>query len=85
MQDNSQSNSEAPAIFPFQTHHLRNQQNKTAEAYAAAANMVPVEQWKDNMLMGKFNPGNTAEKKIFFEKTNGLPVDQHLTLTDRRL
>ena len=75
MQDNNQSNSEAPAIFPFQTHHLRNQQNNMAEADAAAAIMLPIEQWKENLLTGNFNPGNTAGQKILLEKTEGLPAD----------
>ena len=81
MQRKNRSNSEAPAIFPFQTHPFRNQPNNMSEEDAAAAIMVPVEQGKDNMLTGNFNPGNAAGQKIFLDKTKGLPADQRLTLT----
>ena len=51
------------------------------EADAAAAIMLPIEQWKENLLTGNFNPGKTARQKIFLEKTEGLPSDSRLTLT----
>ena len=52
-----------------------------SKADAAAAIMVPVEQGKDNLLIGNFNPGNAVGQKIFLDKTKGLPADQRLTLT----
>ena len=50
-------------------------------AEAEAPTVVPVELWKENPLKGNFNPGNTAGKKIFLEKTKGLPADHRLALT----
>ena len=43
---------------------------------------VPIDIWNVNPLTGNFNPCTASGQRLFLKKTEGLPVDQRLPLTN---